>query len=273
MNDLFRYDGKRALVVGCATGMGAAAAKAVQVLGGEVHGVDYREPDYDLKSFTNCDLKDESQIDAMLSSLEGPFHAVFYCAGLPTTHSAIDIMKVNIIALRKVVEGVHPLVPRGGAIAIIASTGGLQFMDNMATINDMLATDGSFAAAEAWCDAHPDDVKEGYGFSKQAAIVYTMNRALAVVGDGVRVNCISPGATDTPMMPEFEKTASPEMIKAFFGPLDRAAKPEEMGWPLVFLNSDAATFITGLNLIIDGGFVAGMMTGAIDLDAIFAQLA
>ena len=84
MNDLFRYDGKRALVVGCATGMGAAASKAVRVLGGEVHGVDYREPDYELASFTNCDLRDESQIDSMLGSLEGPFHAVFYCAGLPT---------------------------------------------------------------------------------------------------------------------------------------------------------------------------------------------
>ena len=272
MNDLFRYDGKRALVVGCATGMGAAAAKAVQVLGGEVHGVDYREPDYELASFTSCDLRDEGQIDSMLASLEGPFHAVFYCAGLPTTYPAMEIVKVNLLALRKVVEGVHHLIPSGGAVAIIASTGGLQFMDNMATINELLATDGSFATAEAWCEANTDKVNEGYGFSKQAAIVYTMNRALAVVGDGVRVNCISPGATDTPMMPEFEKTTPKEMIQAFYGPLNRAAKPEEMGWPLVFLNSDAATFITGLNLIIDGGFVAGMMTGAIDLDAIFAQL-
>ena len=273
MKNLFSYEGKRALVVGCATGMGAATAKAVQLLGGEVHGVDYREPDYELASFANCDLRDESQIDALLASLEGPFHAVFYCAGLPTTHAPIDIMKVNIMALRKVVEGVHPLVPRGGAISVIASMGGLQFMEKMAEINDFLATDGSFAAAEKWCEAHPDVVNEGYGFSKQAAILYTINRALAIVGEGVRLNCISPGSTDTPMMPEFEKTVPPEMIKAFYGPLNRPAQPEEMGWPLVFLNSDAATFITGLNLIIDGGFVAGMQTGIINLDDIFAEMA
>src|SRR2546427_4372125 len=99
-----------------------------------------------------------------------------------------------------------------------------------------------------------------------------MNHPPDVVANSVRVTCISPGATDTPMMPEFEKTTPPEMIKAFYGPLNRAAQPEEMGWPLVFLNSDAATFITGLNLIIDGGFVAGMMTGAIDLNAILAQM-
>jgi len=272
MDGLFSYDGKRALLVGCATGMGAAAAKAVQVLGGEVHGVDYRKPDYEMTSFMECDLRDESQIASMLAALEGPYHAVFYCAGLPTTYPALDIMKVNILALRQVVEGVHPLVlSPGGAIAIIASNGGLQFMENMAAINDLLATDGSFAAAEAWCEAHADKVGEGYGFSKQAAILYTMNRALAVVKDGVRVNCISPGATDTPMMPEFEKTAPPGMIRAFYGPFDRPATPEEMGWPLVFLNSDAATFITGLNLIVDGGFVAGMMTGAIDIQAILAS--
>ena len=272
MNDLFRYDGKRALLVGCATGMGAAAAKAVQALGGEVHGIDYKTPDYELDSFRTCDLRDEAQIDEALASLEGPFHAVFYCAGLPTTSTPLDIMKVNIIALRKVVTGVHSLIPRGGAVGIIASTGGLRFMENMADCNELLATDG-YEAAVAWTEAHPDKVNEGYGFSKEAAIVFTMNHALDVVGDGVRVNCISPGATDTPMMPEFEKTTPKEMIKAFYGPLDRPATPEEQGWPLVFLNSDAASFITGLNLIIDGGFVAGMMTGKIDLDEIFAQMA
>jgi NAD(P)-dependent dehydrogenase (short-subunit alcohol dehydrogenase family) len=270
MENLFSYEGKRALFVGCATGMGAAAARAVEVLGGEVHGVDYRKPDQQMTSFTECDLRDESQIAAMLAALEGPFHAVFYCAGLPTTHPTLDIMKVNVLALRQVVEGVHPLIPRGGAVVSIASTGGLQFMENMAVINDLLATDGSFAAGEAWCAAHADTVREGYGFSKQAAIVYTMNRALAVVDDGVRVNCISPGTTDTPMLPEFEKTAPPGIIRAFYGPFDRPARPEEMGWPLVFLNSDAGTFITGLNLIVDGGFLAGTTTGAIDLQAILA---
>jgi NAD(P)-dependent dehydrogenase (short-subunit alcohol dehydrogenase family) len=45
---LIGYDGKRALVVGCFSGMGAATAKLVQALGGEVHGIDYREPTYDL---------------------------------------------------------------------------------------------------------------------------------------------------------------------------------------------------------------------------------
>ena len=177
-------------------------------------------------------------------------------------------MKVNFSAMRHVVEGVQPLVPNGGAIAIISSNAGLQFMDHMEPISELLATEG-FDAANAWCESHPDVVAEGYTFSKEAIIVYTMKRALAVVGDGVRVNCISPGPTATPMMPEFEKAAGPELIRAFWGPMNRQAQPGEMGWPLVFLNSDAASFITGLNLLVDAGFVAGVTTGAIDLAALF----
>ena len=47
------------------------------------------------------------------------------------------------------------------------------------------------------------------------------------------------------MMPEFEKAAGPELIAKFWGPMNRQAQPEEMAWPLAFLNSDAASFITG----------------------------
>jgi NAD(P)-dependent dehydrogenase (short-subunit alcohol dehydrogenase family) len=268
MDNAFRYDGKRALVVGCYSGMGAATAKIVQSLGGEVFGVDYREPDYELAGFTNCDLRNESEIDAALASLDGPMDRVFYCAGLPQTHSPLDVMKVNFAAMRHVVEGA-PLVSNGGAIAIISSNAGLQFMDHMVVISELLETEG-YGGANAWCETHPDVVAEGYTFSKEAIIVYTMKRALEVVGDGVRVNCISPGPTATPMMPEFEKAAGPELIRAFWGPMNRQAQPEEMGWPLAFLNSDAASFITGLNLLVDAGFVAGVTTGAIDMAALFA---
>jgi len=270
MEDRFRYDGKRCLVVGCYSGMGAATAKIVQSLGGEVHGIDYREPDSELASFTQCDLRDLGQIDATLSALTGPVDRLFYCAGLPQTFPPLDVMTVNFAAMRHVVEHVHPLIPRGGAVAIISSNAGLQFMDHMATISALLATD-SYDAAVEWCRQHPDDVADGYTLSKEAIIVYTMQRALAVVDDGVRVNCISPGPTATPMMPEFEKAAGAELIRAFWGPMNRQAQPEEQGWPLAFLNSDAASFITGLNLIVDAGFAAGVMTGAIDVNALFMQ--
>jgi NAD(P)-dependent dehydrogenase (short-subunit alcohol dehydrogenase family) len=269
LRNLFSYDGRRALVVGCFSGMGESTAKIVRLLGGEVHGVDYKEPDYELSSFTSCDLRNKVEIESMLESLEGPFDAVFYCAGLPPTHPAIDVMRVNFAATRMVVEGVQPKMAAGGAIAIISSTGGLGFMARMGPIMELLGTDG-FDGAVDWCEKNAETVAEGYVFSKEVIIVYTMKRALEVVDAGVRVNCISPGPTQTPMMPDFESMSGAELLKKFEGPMDRKAYPEEMGWPLAFLNSESASFVNGFNLIVDGGFLAGTMTGAIDVAALLA---
>ena len=146
----FRYDGKRTLVVGCYSGMGESTAKIVQGLGGEVHGVDYKSPDFELASFTSCDLRDKADIESMLSSLKGPFDAVFYCAGLSTAHPAPQIMRVNAAAVRTVIEGVESLVPRGGAMSIISSTGGLGFFAHMAPIMELLSTDGFDGAVVFW---------------------------------------------------------------------------------------------------------------------------
>ena len=265
MRDLFSYEGKRALVVGCASGMGAATAAVVQSLGGEVHGVDWKVPDAELASFTNCDLRDGAQVEALPASLDARFDAVFYCAGLPQTHPPRDVMAVNFVALRAVVEGMIPKMSPGGAIAVVASTGGLGFAQHMHEIGELLATDG-YAAAVSWVEQHPEVVVDGYVFSKEAVTVYVMERSFTAIEQGVRLNCQSPAATATPMMREFEKATSPEVMAVMVGPVDRQARPEEQAWPLAFLNSDAASFVVGLNLVVDGGFLAGTTTGTIDMN-------
>ena len=270
VENLFGYEGKRVVVVGCYSGMGESTAKIVRSLGAEVHGVDFKEPDYELASFTNCDLRNQADIESMLSSLSGPFDAVFYCAGLPPTHPAIDVMRVNFAATRTVLEGLQPKIKSGGAISIISSTGGLGFLQHMEPIMELLSTTGYTGAVE-WCENHLDLVADGYVFSKEVIIVYTMKRALEVVNAGVRVNCISPGPTQTPMMPDFESMSGAELLQKFEGPMNRKATPDEMGWPLAFLNSPAAAFVNGFNLIVDGGFLAGTMTGAIDIAALLAS--
>jgi NAD(P)-dependent dehydrogenase (short-subunit alcohol dehydrogenase family) len=273
MQDLFRYDGKRVLVVGCYSGMGAATAQVARGLGAEVHGVDYREPDSSLDGFTLCDLRDPAAIRELLKSLSGPIHALFYCAGLPHTHPPLDVMKVNFAAPRMVIEGLQPLMPRNSAVALISSVGGLGYQEHMDHITELLATT-DFDAAVEWCRDHREVVGEGYMFSKEALIVYTMHRALATIGDGIRINSISPGPTATPMMPDFEKIAGgAEIMSKFDGPMARKATANEMGWPLVFLNSDAASFVNGFNLVVDGGFLAGKTTGVIDMAALLAQTA
>jgi NAD(P)-dependent dehydrogenase (short-subunit alcohol dehydrogenase family) len=125
--------------------------------------------------------------------------------------------------------------------------------------------------AELRCSANQETVGDPYTFTKEAIIVYTMQKAFTSAASGIRVNCISPGPTATPMMPEFEKAAGADMIRAFEGPFYRKAQPEEQAWPLAFLVTDVASYITGVNLIVDGGFLAGAMTGAIDVAALMAQ--
>ena len=270
MKDLSRYDGTRALVVGCATGMGAATADALRLLGAEVHGVDVQDADARLAGFTRCDLRDPGHVATMLDTVAGPIDSLFYCAGLPPTHPPIDVMKVNFAAMRAVVDGVRPLMPRGSSIAIVSSTGGLGFLERMGPIIELLATDG-FDEATSWCMQHLDTITDGYMFSKEAIIAFTMKRAVELVEHGVRVNCISPGPTATPMMPDFEKASGgAHVIEAFHGPGGRKAQPDEMAWPLVFLNSRGASFVNGTNLVVDGGMLAGVLTGAVDVQALLA---
>ena len=87
-------------------------------------------------------------------------------------------------------------------------------MDHMEPITEAARRRRASAAPTPGARATRTSSAEGYTFSKEAIIVYTMKRALEVVGDGVRVNCISPGPTATPMMPEFEKAAGAEFDRA-----------------------------------------------------------
>jgi NAD(P)-dependent dehydrogenase (short-subunit alcohol dehydrogenase family) len=108
-------------------------------------------------------------------------------------------------------------------------------------------------------------VGEGYLFSKQVIIVWTMHAALDLAPKGIRVNCTSPGPTDTPMMPSFEEYMGKEFMDAFPKPLGRNSNPQEQAHLLAFLNSDAASYITGANVYNDGGFHAGLTTGRLGI--------
>src|SRR5205807_4865849 len=80
--DAFRYDGKRALVVGGATGMGAATAELVKDAGAEVVVMDRAEVTLDGVKAISLDLSDKASIDAAVEECGGPVHALFSCAGV-----------------------------------------------------------------------------------------------------------------------------------------------------------------------------------------------
>jgi len=259
--DILGYEGQRVVLCGAATGMGAAATRTLVELGAEVHALDVAEVEAPVKQSIRCDLRDPASIDAAVAKIPGEIDAHFNCAGLPgQPFSNLDTMLVNFVGLRHLTEALLPRIKNGGAIASITSVAGMGWKKNLENVNALLAT-ADFAEGRAWCEAHPD-AANGYLFSKQCIIVYTMNRACDLVDRQIRVNCLSPAPTDTPMLPNFHKQATKEFLEEhFLAPIGRNATAEEMGDPLVFLNSRAARFISGINLFVDYGYLASVETG------------
>lgn len=264
MTDFLGYRGKRVIVSGCFSGMGEATARLLLDLGAEVHGLDYKDSALPLASFHNIDLRDPASIETGVAAIGGKVDALFNCAGLPQSFPAMDVMKVNFIGLRHLTEQVLPLMGPGGAIASIASTGGLGWSRRIPT-NMELVTSKGFDAAVAWCDAHMDIVREGYSFSKENVIVWTQYLGAHLIKQGIRINCTLPSPTQTPMMAAFEATSGKDVVEAAAEPMGRYSTPQEQAGGIVLLNSDLASIVNGVVFPVDGGFMGGVATGQVDL--------
>ena len=272
MIDIFGYKNKRVIVTGCFSGMGEATARLLIEAGAEVHGVDYKECTLPLASFRKVDLREPASIDDAVTAIGGTIHGLFNCAGLPQTFGAMEVMKVNYLGTRYITEKVLDLMSEGSAIASISSTAGLAWSRRVPVHMEMLAiTD--YDASLAWLEAHQDHVREGYSFSKEAIIVWTMRESFHLIRKGIRINCTLPGPTQTPMMKEFESATAVSVIDAAMQPINRRSTPMEQAGPLLFLNSDAASYVNGVVLPADGGFMAGLATGQVDLSAMMGKAA
>jgi NAD(P)-dependent dehydrogenase (short-subunit alcohol dehydrogenase family) len=268
--DYLGYENKRVIVSGCFSGMGEATARQLLELGAEVHGLDYKETALGLASFTQVDLRDPAAIDAAIAGIGGRVDALFNCAGLPQTSPPLDVMKVNYAGTRRVTEQVLPLMPEGGAIASISSNGGMAWSRHMETLMPFIQID-HYDDIVAWCEENPGIVNEGYAFSKEAIIVWTMLSSSRLIRQGIRMNCTLPGPTQTPMVSHFEEASGEAILEAFVQPINRRSTPEEQAAALIFLNSAPASYINGVAMPVDGGFMGGVATGQIDLSALWPE--
>lgn len=264
MNDVLGYAGKRVIVTGCFSGMGEATAKLLLDLGAEVHGMDYKPCALPLASFNTVDLRDPASIEAGVAAIGGKVDALFNCAGLPNAFPAMDVMKVNFLGLRHLTEAVLPLMSEGGAIASIASTGGLGWSRRVPTNMEFVTTKG-WDAGIAWCEANMETVGEGYAFSKENVIVWTQFMGAHLIKRGIRINCTLPSPTQTPMMASFHATSGKDVVDAAAEPMGRYSTPAEQAGGLVLLNSALAGIINGVVLPVDGGFMGGLATGQVDI--------
>lgn len=255
----FRYDGKRVLVVGGATGMGAAAAGTVAGLGAELAVMDVVDVEYAAAQVITVDLSDRSSVDAAVDQVTGPIDAVFSCAGV--ADGTPGLIQINFIAHRHMLERLladGKLASRSSA-SFISSVAGIGWEHSLERVLDFLAA-ADWDAASEWISQH--EGTDSYAFSKQAINAYVAHEAFRFLQRGVRLNCILPGPTDTPLAQQ-----NPELWLTFgqqyrdelgHGPMSA----EQMGNTLAFLGSEAASGIAGTTILVDLGQVSSATSGS-----------
>ena len=96
-----------------------------------------------------------------------------------------------------------------------------------------------------------------YAFSKQAISSWVVSQAPELASQGLRINALCPGMTETPMMPDFEKTVG-DQLAAFPCPIGRRSTPEEQARAMLSLNNRESSYLTGIEFFNDGGASAIM---------------
>lgn len=245
--------GKVAIVTGAARGIGAATAKRFVDEGWHVYGIDVIEPlpddpgGYSSRLF---DVRDEAAVAALVAEIaaaHGRIDVLANVAGVVLVKPLVDtgwedyrrIFDVNVGGTFLLLKHVLPVMKaqKGGAIVNMGSVSG-----------------------------HVGQVDHGlYGASKAAVIALCRGLAWELAGDRIRVNSVSPGSVDTPMLRSDIAIESAKTGKSFEEvqrlregeqAFARWADPSEIAAAIYFLASDEASFITGTDLLVDCGWVA-----------------
>jgi len=266
IDELWRYDGRRVVVTGCASGIGEHVARQLTELGAEVVGLDIRareerdsegQPALQLREFHEVNLADPASIDQAAASIGGQVDALFNVAGVSSgIKDPLRVVTINFLGTRQFTEALVPTMPPGSAIANVSSLAASAYRENSGVTAGLLDT-VTMAEGVEWCQRNPEALADGGGYrlSKEAIILYGLANVAVLGAKGIRINCTAPGVTDTPILDQLRSAYGQEFLDAFRTPLGRVSEPSEQAAVLVFLNSKAASYITGQVIWVDGGTI------------------
>ncbi len=241
-------------MTGCASGIGAHVVRQLTELGADVVGLDKHPPSTDIAEFHALDLTDPASIDGAVASIGGDIDALFNIAGVSSgIGDPLLVVTINFLGLRHVTEAVLEKLPTGSSIVSVSSLAAAKYREHQQVVGGLLNTRTMSEGIE-WCHRHPDALADGgYRLSKEAIILYTMRNTAALGARGIRINCTGPGVTETPILDQLRAAYGQGYLDDIPKPLGRVADPAEQAAVLVFLNSQAASYISGQVLWVDGG--------------------
>jgi NAD(P)-dependent dehydrogenase (short-subunit alcohol dehydrogenase family) len=191
-----------------------------------------------------------------VACIGGQVDSLFNIAGVSSgIGDALLVVTINFLGLRHLTEALVPAMPPGSSIAGVSSLAAAGYREHQHSVAGLLRT-RSIQEGLDWCEQNPDALAGGgYRLSKEAIILYTMANAVRFGARGIRINCTAPGVTDTPILDQLRTAYRQQYLDDIPKPLGRVAEPAEQAAVRVFLNSRAASYVSGQVIWVDGGNV------------------
>ena len=250
------FQGKTIVITGVSSGIGAETARLMRLGGARVIGMGRNEPMLTLDGFVKADLSEQATIDAAFKQLPERFDALCNVAGVPGTAPVDLVARVNYLGLRHLSARALDRLPEGGSIVNISSILGAEWPARL-DAHKALAETPSFEAGLAWLARRPVPQETCYQYFKEALIVWTITQSQKwFLQRGVRMNCVAPGPVFTPILGDFVTMLGEERVQKDAHRMKRPALADEIAPVVAFLCSDAARWVSGINLPVDGGLAS-----------------
>ena len=249
---------KTIVVTGCSSGIGKETARLIKKLGGDVLGVDVNRTDEHVDELYIADMSDRRTIKALVQALPTRIDGIANIAGLPPTAPATKVLLVNLVGLKYFTELMIPKLNDGASIVNLASLAGFGWPQATETIR--AAADLDFEGVDDFITRHGVGNEGGrsYFFSKEALTVWTMKNRWTWRDRNIRMNSVSPGPVDTPILKDFIETLG-ERAEEDMKVMDRPGRAEDIAPVVAFLLSDMTHWIRGTNIPADGGMSSHLL--------------